>query len=82
VSGVMTVELVPGRETGEDMSCALPSTSARSPTFLFLEEGRTGVERSGLPSASPAAATPTVLEATSCKISAYAFQTRSIPPEI
>ena len=67
-SGVITVELVGGRDIGDDRSWALLSTSARSPAFLFLEEGRTGVELSGLPSARPAAATPTVLEATSLKI--------------
>lgn len=48
------------------MPRSLPSMSATSPTFLFLEAGRAGDERSGLPSASPAAAIPTVLEATSC----------------
>jgi hypothetical protein len=42
-------------------------TSANSPTFLFFEEGRGVEDRSGFANASPAAATPTVLEATSCK---------------
>ncbi len=38
-----------------------------SPAFLFLDEGRgEGLDRSGLAKASPAAAIPTVLEATSC----------------
>jgi hypothetical protein len=72
--GVITVELVPGRETGEDEPGTLLPTSARSPAFLFFEEGRTGVERSGRPSARPAAAIPTVLDATSCKQLVYAFQ--------
>ena len=67
LTGVITVEVVPGREIGEDEPGTLLPTSATSPAFLFFEEGRTGVERSGLPSARPAAATPTVLDATSCK---------------
>lgn len=63
VSGaVVTVELVAGREDGGKT----PWTSARSPTFLFLDVGRRGVEGSGRPRARPAAATPTVLEAISC----------------
>jgi hypothetical protein len=66
-SGVITVELLPGREIGDDEAGTLLPTSARSPAFLFFEEGRTGVERSGLPKARPAAAIPTVLDATSCK---------------
>lgn len=67
VSGVTTVELVPGRDTGEDMPGLLwMTTPAISPAFLFFEEGRGGLERSGFPNASPAAAIPTVLEATSC----------------
>ncbi len=67
VSGVIIVELVPGRDTGEDMPGLLwMTTPAISPAFLFLEEGRGGLERSGFPNASPAAAIPTVLEATSC----------------
>jgi hypothetical protein len=67
----MTVELVPGLEIGEDMFSTLLPTSARSTAFLFLEEGRTRVDRSGLPSASPVAAMPTVLEATSWEVLAY-----------
>jgi hypothetical protein len=65
--GVMTVELVPGREMGEGVVCELfVSRSARSAAFLLLEEGRGGVCCSGCPMARPTAATPTVLEATSC----------------
>ena len=75
LSGVITVELVPGREIGEDEPGILPPTSTRPPTLLFFEEGRTGVECSGLPSARPVAAIPTVLDATSCKQLAYGFQT-------
>lgn len=37
-----------------------------SPAFLFFELGRAWVECSGFPKARPAAATPTVLVATSC----------------
>lgn len=67
LSGVITVELVPGRDTGEDMPGLLwMTTPAISPAFLFLEEGRGGLEGSGFANASPAAAIPTVLEATSC----------------
>jgi hypothetical protein len=62
-SGVICVELVPGRETGEEEPWCM-ILSAVSPTFLFLEEGRGGDERSGFPKAKPAAAMPTVLEAT------------------
>jgi hypothetical protein len=71
---VINVELVPGRETGEDEPGTLLPTSARSPAFLFFEEGRKGVECSGLPSARPAAAIPTVLDATSYKQLAYGFR--------
>lgn len=62
---MIVVELVPGREIGEDEPGTLLPTSARSPAFLFFEEGRTEAARSGLPSARPAAAMPTVLDATS-----------------
>ena len=34
--------------------------------FLFFDEGLGDVDRSGLPSAKPTAAIPTVLDATSC----------------
>lgn len=61
------VELVPGREIGEDTLRQVESGSARSAAFLLLEEGRGGEGCcSGLPKTSPTAATPTVLEATSC----------------
>ena len=63
--GVITVELVPGLDIGEDEPGGLVTASAKSPAFLFFEEGRTEAEPSGLPSARPAAAIPTVLEATS-----------------
>ena len=56
---------MPGRDMGDDEPGLWTTTSARSPAFLFLEEGRGGVERSGFPSANPAAAIPTVLDATS-----------------
>lgn len=74
LSEMITVELVPGRETGEDETRSLLSRSAKSPAFLFLDEGRTGVDRSGRPSARPAAAIPTVLDATSCEQLAHMFQ--------
>lgn len=67
-SGVITVELVPGREIGEELPSRLASNSARSPAFRFLDEGRTGVSRSGFPKARPAAAIPTVLNATSYEV--------------
>ena len=63
---VITVELVPGRDIGEEEESWI-STSARSATFLFFEAGLGGEDRSGLPNARPAAATPTVLDATSFK---------------
>jgi hypothetical protein len=66
LSCVIIVELVPGRDIEEDEPGTLLPTSARSPAFLFFDEGRTEEERSGRPSARPAAATPTVLDATSC----------------
>jgi hypothetical protein len=66
-SGVITVELVPGRERGEELPLRFASNSARSPAFRFLDDGRTGVARSGFPKARPAAAIPTVLDATSCE---------------
>lgn len=63
---MIIVELVAGRDMGDDTSGLLwMTTPARSPAFLFLEEGRGGLECSGFPNASPAAAIPTVLEATS-----------------
>lgn len=65
-SGVKVVELVPGRETGEDTLRGCISRSARSAAFLLLEEGRGGDDSSGFPNARPTAATPTVLDATSC----------------
>lgn len=65
LSGVAAFELVAGLDIGEDKDLALPLISAKSPTFRFLEVGRRGVEVSGLPKASPVAAIPTVLEATS-----------------
>lgn len=65
-SGVGIVELVAGRDCGEDEAELCTTTSAKSPAFLFFDEGREGVLRSGFPKASPAAAMPTVLEATSC----------------
>ena len=70
LSGVVTVELVAGREEGRNT----PLVSTRSPTFLFFDVGRRGVEVSGRPKASPMPATPTVLVATSCTgSSAYIF---------
>lgn len=63
---MIIVELVAGLDIGEDMFGLLwMTTPAISPAFRFLEEGRGGLERSGFPNASPAAAIPTVLEATS-----------------
>lgn len=59
---VVTVELVAGRDDGGNV----PLTSTKSPTFLFFDVGRGGVEGSGRPRAKPAAATPTVLDAISC----------------
>lgn len=71
---MITVELVPGRETGEDEPGTLLPASATSPAFLFFEEGRADAEGSGLPSARPAAAIPTVLDATSYKQLVFVFQ--------
>ena len=62
-SEVVTVELVAGREDGGGN---VPLTPANSPTFLFFDVGRGGVEGSGRARARPAAATPTVLDAISC----------------
>lgn len=63
---MIIVELVAGLDIGEDTFGLLwMTTPAISPAFRFLEEGRGGLERSGFPNASPAAAIPTVLEATS-----------------
>ena len=59
---VVAVELVAGRDEGGNV----PLTSTNSPTFLFFDVGRGGVEGSGRPRARPAAATPTVLDAISC----------------
>lgn len=68
LSGVTIVELVPGRETIEGVfKVELSPSAAMSPTFLFLDEGRGGVDSSGLPNARPVAAMPTVLVATSYK---------------
>lgn len=72
-SGVRPVEAVPGLDIGEDEPWTLPSASVKSPAFLFFEEGRTEVECSGLPSARPVAAIPTVLEATSWDIVSEVF---------
>lgn len=70
-SEVVTVELVAGREDGGGN---VPLTPTNSPTFLFFDVGRRGVEVSGRPKASPMPATPTVLVATSCTgSSAYIF---------
>lgn len=66
-SGVITVELVPGREGGVLLVRGLDFRSARSVAFLFFEEGRGGEDRSGFPKAKPTAATPTVLVAMSCQ---------------
>jgi hypothetical protein len=66
VSGVITVELVAGRETGEERSRTLLTSPVTMLAFLFLDVGRTEDECSGLPNASPAAAIPIVLDATSC----------------
>lgn len=74
LSGVITVELVPGLDIGEDEPGAFLPASAKSPAFLFFEEGRTEAEFSGLPSARPAAAIPTVLDATSYTQLVNAFQ--------
>lgn len=70
LSGVAMVELVGGRETIdgvprlEEFSTSVMICSG----FLLFESVREGgVDWSGLPNARPAAATPTVLEATSCK---------------
>ena len=71
VSGVKVVELVPGREIGDDTlreciwRCSRSARSVRFAAFLLLEEGRGREECSGFPNANPTAATPTVLEATS-----------------
>ena len=65
VSGVTMVDAVLGRSIGEERLRPLWSTCGKSPAFRFLEVGRIGVELSGLPNTSPAAATPTVLDATS-----------------
>jgi len=62
-SDVVTVELVAGREEGGGN---VPLTPTNSPTFLFFDVGRGGVEGSGRARARPAAATPTVLDAISC----------------
>jgi hypothetical protein len=69
LSGVTMVELVAGRETREGVpKLKLSPSAATSPDFLFFDEGcRFGEEWSGFPNARPAAATPTVLEATSWK---------------
>jgi hypothetical protein len=61
VSGVVTVELVAGREGGRKT----PLTSTREPTCLFFDVGRGGVDGSGRARARPVAATPMVLDATS-----------------
>jgi len=74
LSAVITVELVPGLDIGDDEPWTFLPTSARSPPFLFFEEGRKEPERSGLPSARPAAAIPTVLDATSYVQLACIFQ--------
>lgn len=66
-SGVITVELVPGRDMGEELPSRFAWNSATSATFRFLDEGRTDAARSGFPKARPAAAIPTVLDAASCK---------------
>lgn len=67
LSGVAMVELVRGREMVEGVPKLeeLSTSVIISLDFLFFEEVREGVELSGLPNARPAAATPTVLEATS-----------------
>ena len=67
LSGVITVELVAGRVFGVEVPFGLVLRSASSATFLFFDVGREGVVRSGLPNAKPTAATPTVLDATSCR---------------
>lgn len=69
-SGEKVVELVPGREIGDDTLRRFRSRSrrsTRSAAFLLLEEGRGGEACSGFPNARPTAATPTVLVATSCE---------------
>lgn len=70
LSGVAMVALVRGREIvkGESKVEELSTSVIISPGFLFFEDLREGVESSGLPNARPAAATPTVLEATSYKM--------------
>jgi len=67
------VELVPGREDGEEEPSWCSSKFARSPAFRFFKEGRKGVARSGFPKARPAAAIPTVLEATSYRNQEVSF---------
>lgn len=67
VSEVTTVEVVFGRDIEARSGLLCTTTPAISPAFRFLEDGRVGLERSGFPNASPAAAIPTVLEATSCE---------------